>query len=88
MSQTVSSGPYRFFTYTELVAEQTRYKSAVQSAGSDLQSGTQNGQTLAFGPRRDWTLEEWGDHLATALAMLRPGQYQPPAPRRSVTRFY
>jgi hypothetical protein len=88
MSQTVPSGPYRFFTYDQLVAEKTRYVAAVQTAGSDLQSGTQNGQIVSFGPRRDWTLEEWGDHLAAALALLRPGQFQPPPPRRTVARFY
>lgn len=85
---TVATGPYRFFTKPELDAEQQRYKTAVKTAGSALASSTQNGQSLTFGPRRDWSLEEWAEHLSGAYAQLTPGVYPDAAPNRTAAVFY
>jgi len=85
---TVATGPYRFFTKAQLDTEQARYIAAVQTAGSALAGSTQNGQSLTFGPRRDWSLKEWGEHLAGAYAQVAPGLYADPVPARTAARFY
>ena len=86
-SPTVSVGPYAFFTLSQLDTEKARYIAAVQSAGSDLASSSINGQSMTFGPRGDWTLEEWNQHLLGAYAQIAPGLYADPMPARRVARF-
>lgn len=87
MAQTVLAGPYIFFTLAELEAEKLRYKEAVKESGSDLAGGSVNGQSFQFGPRRDWSLVEWGDNLLFAFSQLVPGKYGCPQGNRSTADF-
>jgi hypothetical protein len=87
MATTVSAGPYRFFTRAELDTEQARYKAAMQRSGSDLAGAAANGASFQFGPRRDWSLQQWADHLAAAYAQLGDTRYGTPAPRRAAAGF-
>ena len=88
MAQTVSTGPYVFFTLAQLESERARYIAARQGSGSELSAAAINGQSLSFGEkRRDWSLEEWALHLQAAFAELAPGKYGDPATDRSVARF-
>jgi hypothetical protein len=88
MSQTVTTGPYVFFTLAQLEAERVRYIAARQAAGSPLAAASINGQSLSFGPRQDWSLDEWALQLQLAFAQLVPGKYGDPPGDRSVARFY
>lgn len=87
MAQTVSTGPYAFFTLAQLEAERARYIAARQGSGSSLAATTINGQSVAFADRRhDWSLDEWAVHLQAAFAELAPGKYgAPPADRAGAT---
>jgi hypothetical protein len=89
MPQTVSSGPYAFFTLAQLEAERERYIAARQGSGSALSAASVNGQSLSFGAtRQDWSLDEWGVYLQAAFAELAPGKYGEPPTDRSGVRFY
>lgn len=68
MASTVPTGPYFGFSLPELNTELARYKAEVKRSGSRLQGASQNGQSYTFGPRGDWTLDEWQQHLQAALA--------------------
>ena len=52
--------------------ERDRYKDAVKNAGSDVASDSVDGESFTYGPRRDWTLEQWGTNIEDALAQLDP----------------
>lgn len=85
MAQTIPSGPYFGFTQAELTAELTRYKQAVRQSGSRLAGASQSGQSYQFGPRGDWTLEEWQVQLQAALAYF--GAADEVAAARTVVRL-
>jgi hypothetical protein len=85
MSQTIPSGPYFGFTKPELDQELTRYKAAVKGSGSRLAGASQNGQSYQFGPRGDWSLDEWQQHLQAALAFF--GAADEPQGNTQVVRF-
>jgi hypothetical protein len=78
-SARVLSGPYAGFTRAEMLAEFQRYKSQLLASGSSLQGASVNGQSLSFGPRRDWTLTEWGRQVQAALAQVDPSFTSPSA---------
>ena len=60
-------------------AEFARYKTALTSSGSSLASSSVNGQAFSFGPRRDWSLMQWGRNVHNALAQVDPAStYSPP----------
>lgn len=69
---TVQTGPYSGFTRSEMQTEFARYKSALTKSGSGLSSSSIQGNAFSFGPRRDWTLMEWGKHVRNALAQVDP----------------
>lgn len=71
-SARVLSGPYAGFTRAEMQTEFARYKAALTTSGSALSGASVNGQSLSFGPRRDWTLLEWGRQVQAALAQVDP----------------
>lgn len=71
----VPSGPYFGFTKAELLAELARYKAQRKLAGSDLASSSVAGQSFTFGPRRDWSLEQWAAAIQAALSALEPTTY-------------
>lgn len=68
----VLSGPYAGFTRAEMQAEFARYKAQLTSSGSALLGASVNGQSLSFGPRRDWSLNEWSRQVQAALAQVDP----------------
>ena len=85
--QVVPSGPYFGFTLTagtnsgnNLEDELTRYLAARSQSGSRLTASGINGQSFQFGPRADWSLDEWQMQLQAAFYYLDPGRYplQPP----------
>jgi hypothetical protein len=76
-SARVLSGPYAGFTRAEMQTEFARYKAQLIGSGSNLQAVSINGQSLSFGPRRDWSLTEWGRQVQAALAQVDP-TYCPP----------
>lgn len=70
---TVQRGPYAGFTKAEMDAEWARYKSALTtSSGSRLIGSSVNGQSFQFGPRADWSLQQWGRAIRNALAQVSP----------------
>jgi hypothetical protein len=73
----VLSGPYAGFTRAEMQAEFSRYKTALTSSGSALAGASISGQSVSFGPRRDWSLAEWGRQVQTALAQVDPSFCSP-----------
>lgn len=86
-AQVVPTGPYFGFTLTtgtnsgaNLEDELTRYQAARIQSGSRLLGANVNGESYQFGPRGDWTLEEWQMQLQAAFYYLDPGRYpmQPP----------
>jgi HKD family nuclease len=84
-ASTIPSGPYLGFTHTELLTELTRYKNAVKQSASRLSGASVNGQSYTFGPRGDWSLDEWQQHLQAALAYF--GAAEIPPGDRAVVRF-
>lgn len=76
--QIVTAGPYFGFTKAQLEAELARYVAQVQASGSDLAGASVNGQSFTFGPRRDWSIEQWQLHLQGALAQIDPDRFPPP----------
>lgn len=88
-AQTVPTGPYFGFTLAELETELTRYKAARQVSGSRLTGSSINGQSYTFGPRGDWSLDEWQNAIQAAFYYLDPGRYPLQAPTNSaVVAFY
>jgi hypothetical protein len=85
MSQTIPSGPYFGFTKPELDQELLRYKAAVKQSGSRLAGASQSGQSYQFGPRGDWSLADWQEHLQAALAYF--GAADEPPGSNVVVRF-
>jgi hypothetical protein len=85
MPQTIPSGPYFGFTKPELDAELVRYKQARTQSGSRLAGASQSGQSYTFGPRADWSLDEWQQQLQAALAYF--GAADEPPSDREVVRF-
>ena len=84
----VQAGPYFAFTRTELDAELARYKAAVQAgAGSNLQSAGLVGESYSFGPRQDWSLAQWQEHIQGAYAQIAPGLYEDPPGRSFAFRI-
>lgn len=71
----VPSGPYFGFTKAELYEELDRYKAARKLAGSDLASTSVSGQSFTFGPRRDWSLDQWAAAIQAALCRLEPDTF-------------
>lgn len=68
----VQSGPYAGFTLTEMETEWARYKTALQESGSRLIGAQVQGESFQFGPRSDWSLQEWGKQVRFALAQVSP----------------
>lgn len=58
------------FDLSELESELTRYKAARKTSGENMASASYNGDSFTYGPRRDWSLDEWQGHLSAAFAML------------------
>jgi len=85
VAQTIPSGPYFGFTAPELDAELVRYKAAVKQSGSRLAGASQSGQSYQFGPRGDWSLADWQEHLQAALAYF--GAADEPPGSNVVVRF-
>lgn len=85
-TSTVRSGPYFGFTKAEMLVELDRYKAAVKTTGSSVQGGTVNGQSVTYGPRRDWSIDQWGVNIRNALAEVDPDNYDRPS-GNIVTRF-
>lgn len=71
----VPSGPYFGFNKAELLEELGRYKAQRKLSGSDLASTSISGQSFTFGPRRDWSLQQWADAIQAALCRLEPTTY-------------
>lgn len=71
----VPAGPYFGFTKAELLEELERYKAQRKLAGSDLASTSLAGQSMTFGPRRDWSLDRWQAEIQAALSRLEPTTY-------------
>lgn len=68
---TVQDGPYAGFTLVEMRAEFDRYKEALTTGAGDQLIGTSvNGDSLQFGPRADWSLNEWGRQVRWALSQV------------------
>lgn len=76
-SNRVISGPYLGFTKAELLVELDRYKAAAKTAGSRLIGASVNGQSFSYGPRGDWSLQQWSRQLQKALAMVDPSYTAP-----------
>lgn len=75
----VQFGPYFSFSKTELDTELARYKAALKaSAGSNLQGSSIVGESYSFGPRQDWSLAQWQEHIQGAYAQVAPGLYEDP----------
>lgn len=81
----VQVGPYAGFTREEMETEWARYKTALTTGGSSLIGTSIGGQTLQFGPRRDWSLSSWGKNVQAALAQVSPDFIAPPS--QLVVRF-
>lgn len=75
----VISGPYLGFTKAELLVELARYKDAAKAAGSRLTGATVNGQSFTYGPRGDWSLQQWSRQLQAALSLVDPTYQMPSA---------
>jgi hypothetical protein len=60
-----------------MLAEFQRYKTELLASGSSLQGASVNGQSLSFGPRRDWSLTAWGRQVQAALAQVDPSFCSP-----------
>lgn len=71
----VPTGPYFGFNKAELFEELERYKAQRKLAGSDLESTSVASQSYSFGPRRDWTLDQWQQAIQAALTRLEPTTY-------------
>jgi len=81
--EVVPAGPYFGFTRAEMLTELARYKAARITSGSRLVQSTVNGQSYTFGPRGDWSLDEWQMAIQQALAYIDPGQFPFSAPTNS-----
>lgn len=68
----VQRGPYEGFTKTEMETEWARYKRALTVSGSAVIGTSIGGQSLQFGPRRDWSLDTWGRNIRFALSQVSP----------------
>lgn len=86
-SEVVPVGPYFGFTLpagtqsgNNLEDELTRYMTARRQSGTRLVGATVNGQNYQFGPRGDWSLDEWQQQLQCAFAYLDPGRFPFAAP--------
>jgi hypothetical protein len=73
----VPAGPYRGFTFAEVLAESARLREARKAAASNLAGASINGNSYTFGPRQDMTLQQWTDAVYDALAFFDPGKYAP-----------
>ena len=73
----VPAGPYRGFTFAEVVGESNRLREARKAAASNLAGASLNGNSYTFGPRQDMTLQQWTDAVYDALAYFDPGKYAP-----------
>lgn len=82
---TVQTGPYAGFTKAEMEAEWARYKVELTTSGSRLIGSSVNGDSFQFGPRSDWSLDEWGKAIRFALAQVSPDFIAPSS--RFVVRF-
>lgn len=90
MSNTVTSGVFRFFTRTQLDDVRAKYVTEVQSANTRIVSASVNGQSLTFAVGaggRELTLEEWGDALAHAYNQLGEFRYGTPGRRQTAASF-
>lgn len=85
---TVQFGPFRFCTKAQLDAVRLTFTADASSFNQGLASASVNGQSYAFSYQgRDYSREEFGDHLAAAYCSLGVYDYGTPAPTRSVARF-
>lgn len=82
-SEVVPTGPYFGFTRKEMLAELERYKKARKRSGSNLLSSNINGQSFTFGPRQDWSLDEWQIAIQCSLYYISPGEFPFPPPANS-----
>lgn len=80
--QVVPTGPYFGFTLnsgtnggSNLEDEMTRYMAARRQSGTRLIGAGINSQSFQFGPRSDWTLDEWQQQLQAAFYYLDPGRF-------------
>lgn len=87
-AEVVPSGPYFAFTLSELNDELTRYKAARVQSGSPLLNASVNGQSYGFGPRRDWTIDEWQVQLQAAFYFLNPGLFPMAAPTNAAVAAF
>ncbi len=81
-TEVVPAGPYFGFSLpagsqggSNLEDELTRYMTARRESGSRLAGASVNGQSFQYGPRGDWTLDEWQQQLQCAFAYLDPGRF-------------
>lgn len=87
-SQVVSSGIYMGFNLQEMEDELSRYKQAVKGSGSDIQSASYNGDSFAYGPRRDMNLAQWGEEIRLAFWALGDTRFDQPSTNCAVLRPY
>lgn len=87
-AETVPAGPYFGFSLPELESELTRYKAARVESGSRLQAASVNGQSYSFGPRGDWSLDEWQIQLQAAFAYLDPSRFPANFPSNSAVGMF
>ena len=73
----VMFGPYTGFTKAEMKSEWDRYKTELQGSGSRLMGSSIHGDSFQFGPRSDWTLQEWGRAIRYALSQVDPDWLAP-----------
>jgi hypothetical protein len=73
MQPTIPSGRYRGFNKSQIIAARQQYIAEVQRSGSRLAGASQSGQSYQFGPRADWSLDEWNDELSSAEAYFGIG---------------
>lgn len=84
----VTFGPFRFCTRSQLDALRLKFTAEADSFNQGLASASVNGQSYAFSYQgRDYSREEFGDHLAAAYCALGVYDYGVPAPRSAVARF-
>lgn len=76
----VPTGPYKWFTRSEMLTEVEKYKAEVKRVSSRLVSSNINGELLTYGPRSDWSLAEWNWNIDCALALVSPGEFPYPPP--------
>ena len=84
----VTDGPYMGFDLSELESELTRYKDARRQAGANIASASYNGDSFTYGPRRDWSLDEWQGHLQTAFVLLGDSRFKTAPTNMGVIRLW